>query len=97
MTEGRKGQRARGLGRAFATAFDLPQDAVANLPRLVMVGNTEVRIDNHRGLIHCSPERVIVGAGPNQITIQGISLVLEHAYREHILITGDIRAVTFED
>lgn len=42
--------RRPGLLERTAEALDLPADALAGLPRLELVGDGELRMENHRGI-----------------------------------------------
>ncbi|MBC8080939.1 MAG: sporulation protein YqfC, partial [Gorillibacterium sp.] len=38
--------------RTFATTMlDVPQDVVHDLPRITMIGNRQLYIENHRGVL----------------------------------------------
>lgn len=86
----------RRVEQVFADAFDIPRDAIADLPRLVVIGDSQLRIDNHRGLIACCGDRVTVGTGAAQLTIRGQDLVVEHIDRDRLLISGRIQQLLFE-
>ena len=44
-------KRRPGLLEKTAQVFDLPADVVAGLPRLELVGDKELRMENHRGIL----------------------------------------------
>ena len=35
----------------IAEKFDLPKDVVLNLPKITIIGNNEIIIENHKGII----------------------------------------------
>ena len=39
-----------------AKILDLPQDVVQDLPRITMIGNVQLYVENHRGVLHFSSE-----------------------------------------
>ena len=43
--------RKSGFLEKTAEVFDLPADAVAGLPKLELVGDKELRVENHRGVL----------------------------------------------
>ena len=53
----RKPRRSRFLERT-AEMFDLPADALAGLPKLELVGDGELRLENHRGILRSEERRV---------------------------------------
>ena len=49
-----KKPRRSGLLEKTAEALDLPADALAGLPRLELVGDKELRMENHKGILALS-------------------------------------------
>ena len=41
-----------------AQVFDLPGDLVAGLPRMELVGDRELRMENHRGILAYGSEEI---------------------------------------
>ena len=55
--------RKSGLLERTAEVFDLPADAVAGLPRLELVGDKELRVENHKGILAYGPEEIHISGG----------------------------------
>ncbi|MDP2857013.1 MAG: sporulation protein YqfC [Bacillota bacterium] len=91
-----QGQGKGGLIRRFAQAFELPGDVVLNLPRVTIVGNALVTVENHRGLVRYDPGSITIGAGGFQIVVEGESMVIGTVEAETITIRGTIARVGFE-
>jgi len=85
-----------GLIKRFSQAFELPGDVVLNVPRVTIVGNAVVTIENHRGLVRYDPSSITIGAGGFQIVIEGESMVIGIVEAETITIRGTITRVGFE-
>ncbi len=85
-----------GLMKRFSQALELPGDVVLNLPRVTIVGNAVVTIENHRGLVRYDPSSITIGAGGFQIIIEGESMVIGVVEAETITIRGTITRVGFE-
>ncbi len=77
--------------------LELPIDVSLDLPRVVIHGHLGVLIQNHRGIIMCSSERITIGIGRGQITILGDGLEVEEVSREDIVIRGSIKSVHMEN
>ena len=94
----RQGQRRGkgGLIKRFAQALELPGDVVLNLPRVTIVGNALVTVENHRGLVRYDPSSITIGAGGFQIVVEGESMVIGTVEVETITIRGTITRVGFE-
>ena len=45
------------VAKKLVKIMDLPADAILDLPRITMVGNTEVSIENHKGIENIPPRK----------------------------------------
>ena len=88
----RRGRR-EGLLEKTAQALDLPADVLAGLPRVELIGDREVRMENHRGILSYGEEEIHVSAGGFVIKIVGEELKLRAMTGLELLVTGRIRAV----
>ena len=85
--------RKSGILEKTAQVFDLPADAVAGLPRLELVGDKELRVENHRGILAYGPEEIHVSGGAYLIKIAGEGLELRAMTGLELLITGKIEQI----
>ncbi len=87
---------SRKLRRELSEFLELPLDVSLDLPRVVILGDLGVLIENHRGLMHYSGDKLVVGVGLGQISILGESLEVEEISREDMVVRGAIRTVHVE-
>lgn len=83
----------RKLRKDLAEILELPLDVSLDLPKVVIVGELGVLVQNHRGLIQYSPERIVVGVGRGQIVVGGESLEIEEVDREDMVVRGHIKMI----
>lgn len=88
----RRGRR-EGLLEKTAQALDLPADVLAGLPRVELIGDREVRMENHRGILSYGDEEIHISAGGFVIKIVGEELKLRAMTGLELLVTGRIRGV----
>ena len=86
-------KRPRSLLEKTVQALDLPADALAGLPRVELVGDREVRMENHRGILAYGEQEIHVSGGPFVIKIMGEGLELRAMTGLELLITGHITAI----
>lgn len=79
-----------------AEVFDLPADALAGLPKLELVGDGELRVENHKGILAYGREEIHVSGGVFLIKIAGHELELRAMTGIELLITGRISQITLE-
>ncbi len=73
-------------------ALDLPAD-VAGLPRVELIGDRELRVEYHKGILAYGNEEIHISGGKLVIRVLGSDLELRSMTAQELLITGDIRAV----
>ncbi|GAB3795370.1 sporulation protein YqfC [Virgibacillus kimchii] len=73
----------------------LPSDVVLELPRITIVGNLHVYVENHQGLITYSETELKLKSNKGYIRITGTSFVLKMMLPEEILLEGMIKEVEF--
>lgn len=86
-------KRPRSLLEKTVQALDLPADALAGLPRVELVGDREVRMENHRGILAYGDQEIHVSGGPFVIKVMGEKLELRAMTGLELLITGQITAI----
>ncbi|WP_433946090.1 sporulation protein YqfC [Paenibacillus sp. SN-8-1] len=85
----------RKLRKWSVDILDLPQDLVMDLPRLTMVGNKQLLIENHRGVLHFAPDNLRLALPEGSLSVVGSSLVIKAIMPEEVLIEGDIAAIQY--
>ncbi len=77
-----------------AEVLDLPADVLAGVPRLELVGDGELRLENHKGILAYGKEEIHVSGGAFLIKIAGEGLELRAMTGLELLITGHIRQIS---
>jgi len=84
-----------GLLLRASRLFDLPADAVAGVPRIEVLGDEELRMSPHRGILAYGPEEIHISGGNLVVRVRGTGLELRAMTPAELLITGRIQAVEF--
>ena len=84
-----------GLLLRASRLFDLPADALAGAPRVEMIGDGELRMGPHRGILAYGPEEIHISGGSLVVVVRGGGLELQAMPPEELLVTGTITAVEF--
>lgn len=80
----------------LADLLELPREIMLNLPRLTIVGNLQCYLENHRGVIEYTAEKVRVSVNGGEIIVRGRELVIRYMGNEEIAIDGSIESVDYE-
>jgi sporulation protein YqfC len=75
--------------------MDLPPDVLLELPRITMIGQLHIYIENHRGLLVYSDKELRLLLKSGQLLIKGKDFVLKTMLPEEILLEGVIEHVYF--
>lgn len=85
----------RGLQK-IAQILELPDDLIMDLPRITMLGNKQLLIENHRGIVEYTPEFIKVNLSYGTITIVGEEMFLGNLQIEQILIEGKVGEIRYD-
>ena len=77
----------------MAKKMDLPQDVMMDLPRITMIGQIHIYIENHRGLIAFTDKELRLLLKQGQLLIKGKAFVIKTILPEEILLEGKIDQV----
>ena len=88
--------RRRSPAEQMARLFSLPADAVAGMPRIELIGDGQLRVERHRGILAYDTNEVHIGAGPVTIRVLGAGLELRTMNRQELIITGRVFSVELE-
>ena len=83
------------LKQLIVKRMDLPEDVMMDLPRITMIGQIHIYIENHRGLLAFTDKEVRLMLKHGQLLIKGSSFVIKTILPEEILLEGKIEQVLF--
>lgn len=75
--------------------FELPKDIVMDLPKITIVGNMQVIITNHKGLIEYTKNIIRVNTNCGVLKIIGADMCIKTIITEEIIIIGNIEGIEF--
>jgi sporulation protein YqfC len=83
------------MKRWMAEKLELPADIVMDLPRITMVGQIHIYIENHRGLLAFSDKELRLLLRNGQLLVRGEQFVIKTILPEEILLEGKISQVVY--
>ena len=89
-------QRKNRSLQKLAGFLDIPQDIVLDLPRITMLGNKQLLVENHEGIIEYTPLLVRIKLNQGELIITGEELTLGNLQAEQILVEGTVRDITYD-
>ena len=75
--------------------MELPADVMMDLPRITMIGQIHIYIENHRGLLTFSDTELRLLLKQGQLLVKGEGFVIKTILPEEILLEGKINQVIY--
>jgi sporulation protein YqfC len=75
--------------------MELPADILMDLPRITMIGQIHIYIENHRGLLSFSDKEIRLLLKQGQLLVKGEDFVIKAILPEEILLEGKISQVLY--
>ncbi len=86
-------ERIESVKQNISEAFELPTDIIMDLPKLTLVGNIEVSLFNHKGIIEYTVETIRINTKCGIFKITGEKLEIKTILSEEIIIVGLIKNI----
>lgn len=86
-------EKEGGVLSAVAELFDLPADVVAGLPRMEMIGDRQLYLEHHTGILSYSQEQIDANTAAGVLRVRGTGLTLLAMTAGELRIGGRIDAV----
>ena len=77
--------------------LELPKDIVLDLPKITMIGNLQVYIENHKGIIEYSKERIRINTHIGILRITGRNMYIRTIITEEVIVAGEIETFEFQE
>ncbi|MBS4026449.1 MAG: sporulation protein YqfC [Clostridia bacterium] len=81
------------LKEAFSKMLEMPSDVILDMPKIILIGNIQMYIENHRGIVSFSPEKITIAVSLGQVEITGTNLIIRGIFSDEILLEGTIESV----
>ncbi|MGM8214149.1 sporulation protein YqfC [Bacillaceae bacterium W0354] len=70
--------------------FNLPEDIIFNYPRITLVGDLHLYIENHQGLLKFESNEIEVRHPNGTVIVHGQNMVIKNLLKKEIVIEGKI-------
>ncbi len=75
--------------------INIPAEAAFRDTLMTVVGHSEVWVENYKALLEYQEGQIVLQAGNYLIKIEGERLIISHYMEEHMMISGNIRNITY--
>ena len=77
----------------LSEALELPLDITLDLPKINIIGDKEVSVFNHKGIIEYTSHLIRINSKIGILKVMGTELEIKNILNEEILIVGNIEIV----
>lgn len=77
-------------------SLELPRDIMYGAVIITAMGRNQVLVENYKGIIEYTREKIRLQTKNCQVTVQGQQLVVEYYTNEEMKITGCIQGILYD-
>ncbi|WAA10377.1 sporulation protein YqfC [Fervidibacillus albus] len=85
----------QGIKKWMTKQMDLPEDVLMDFPRITMIGQIHLYIENHKGLLTFTDEEFRVLFRQGQLLVKGKGFVIKTILPEELLLEGRIEQIFY--
>ena len=85
-----KNNKKKRLGHMFKDVLDVPEEVALDLPKVTLIGNSRLDIENHQGIIHYDKTEMKLKVNQGYLVAKGKQLILRNISQEEVMIEGEI-------
>ncbi len=96
--EVKKNQEAKSrpkLKQKVTEILELPKEIVLNMPKLTMLGNGDLIVENYKGILEFDDGVIRLNTASGVIKVTGANILIKEITLESIMIFGEIQSLEF--
>ncbi len=83
------------IKESISELLELPKDIMLDLPRITLIGDLQLYIENHKGIVEYSKQRIRINTKSGVIRVTGKDLSIKTVITEEIIVCGYIDTIDF--
>lgn len=91
----RRRKTRKSLPKKIAKTLDIPEDILFNTPRITMMANNELRLENYKSVLEYESDKITISTNDLIIELRGLSLDITIITDDEISICGTIFSIEF--
>ena len=78
-------------GNLLAEVLEMPEELTMDMPRITLIGNIKLSVENHKGIIEYSRQKIKLKVNDGFLSATGDDLVLKNISPDEVLLQGRIK------
>lgn len=79
----------------LAKSLDIPRDIALNIPKITIVGDEEITIDNHKGILKFKDDLIEIKSTLGSISIKGTDFEILFISDNTIVLSGKFQSIEY--
>lgn len=84
------GKKKRVMRSVFADVLEIPEELALDLPKITLVGNLNLNVENHKGIISYAADEVRLRVSDGYLIARGSGFTLRSISRTDVFLEGEI-------
>lgn len=80
---------------SLADFFEMPKELLCNLPRITLIGDVQMLLENYGGIIEYNDELLRLKVREGEVVVTGKNLTIKNFLSDELLIVGKIISVEY--
>jgi sporulation protein YqfC len=80
----------RSMKNRIAESFELPKEVILDIPKIRLLGNNELYLENHKGIVEYTSDSIRINVKSGLVKISGSNLQLKEISNESVVVLGNI-------
>lgn len=81
------------LRQKVAQTLELPKETVMDVPKIIIIGNIQLNVENHRGIIEYGCSNIRINTSIGVLKILGTNMIIKSIVPDEIIVEGDIENI----
>jgi len=88
-------EKLQRIKESMITKLDLPREMILDLPKVTIISNSEISIENHKGVIFFGENEIRIRTSMGIVNVLGANFEIIFVGGSTIALTGKFRSVVF--
>ncbi|MDD2619689.1 MAG: sporulation protein YqfC [Syntrophomonadaceae bacterium] len=90
-------RRRERINKVVTDFLEIPKDLVLDLPKVTLLGRNELYLENHRGIIEFTINRLRINLNRGFLEIEGEKLEIKNLMPDEMAVSGEIYSIKYLD
>ncbi len=86
---------AKPIREKIADTLEVSKEIILDTSKITLIGKREITVENYRGIVEYTPQKIVLISNPSQIEICGCNLDIKTMTKDFLYITGLIDVISF--